>query len=124
MKRRILTKECQLQQLTKRQVWGNRQLLDQKAQRDFLEKANGPSKFTGKRGGDDVKLEELKLVTPVGVQWTCRASGEEGWEAARDAWTEKLQARWPEAEIRRVTGSWRTLRIEAEDMVALRNATR
>ena len=60
VKRRILTKECQLQKLTKRQVWGNRQLLDQKAQHDFLEEANGTSKFTGKRGGDDVKLEELK----------------------------------------------------------------
>ena len=69
-----------------------------------------------------MKLEELKWVTPVGVQWTCRAPGEEDWEAMRDAWTKKLQARWPEAEIRRVTGSWRTLRIEAKDMGALRKA--
>ena len=66
VKRRILTKECQLQKLTKRQVWENRQLFDQKAQHYFLEESNG--KFTGKRGGGDVKLEELKWVTPVGVQ--------------------------------------------------------
>jgi hypothetical protein len=76
--RRILTKECQLQKLTKRQVWESRQLLGSKAQRDFFEEENDPSKFTGKRGGEDVKLEELKWVTPVGVQWTCRASEEEG----------------------------------------------
>jgi hypothetical protein len=38
----------------------------------------------------------------------------------QDVWQKKLQARWPEAEIKRVTGRWRTLRIESENMVVLR----
>ena len=111
VQKRLESKEKRLDKLTKRQVEESRRLNDWQVRQSFLEEANGPSRFTGKRG-DDVEFEKVRWVTPVGFQWM-QGGGEEV-EAATDKRIEAIKRKWPEAEVTRSTDSWKVLCMQID----------
>lgn len=106
VQKRLESKEKRMDKLMKRQVEESRRLNDWQVRQSFLEDANGPSRFTGKRG-DDVEFEKVRWVTSVGFQWM--QGGEEEVDAATNKQVEAIKRKWPEAEVTRSTDSWKVL---------------